>query len=105
MYVPRLQYVTVKGVLAVRLDLCNPEVLWGYHASIVHVLEHSIGDLAIHFVTWILGAISRSSVRSHHTLLSYQCRIPACYYASSKQVGNRLARLSHLDCRNNVLVP
>ena len=62
MYVPRLQYVTVKGALAVRLDLCNPEVLWGYHASIVHVLEHSIGDLAIHFVTWILGAIERISL-------------------------------------------
>ena len=61
MYVSRLQYVTVKGVLAVRLDWCNPEVLWGYHASIVHVLlEHSIGDLAIHFVTWILGVIGIS---------------------------------------------
>ena len=47
-----------------RLDWCNPEVLWGYHASIVHVLEHSIGDLAIHFVTWILGAIG---ISDHHT--------------------------------------
>ena len=64
MYVSRLQYVTVKGVLAVRLDWCNPEVLWGYHASIVHVLEHSIGDLAIHFVTWILGAIERFSLET-----------------------------------------
>ena len=62
MYVPRLLNVTVKGALAVRLDLCNPEVLRGYHASIVHVLEHSIGDLAIHFVTWILGAIERFSL-------------------------------------------
>ena len=40
----------------------------GYRASIVHVLEHSIGDLAIHFVTWILGAIERISFESDSSL-------------------------------------
>ena len=29
------------------------------------MLEHSIGDLAIHFVTWILGAIERISFQSN----------------------------------------
>ena len=63
----------------------------GYHASIVHVLEHSIGDLAFHFVTWISGAIERTSFGSGSSHLHVAGTAPV----SPKPIscfGNLLAR-------------
>ena len=80
---PQITICNRIGVLAVRLDLYNPEVLLGLCCtSLVYVLEHSIGDLAIHFVTWILGGwnllihhINRSRERSaYYTVTSDETR-------------------------------